>query len=244
MERKQELTDLVNRIEKWSASLGLNLNSNPLAQTLKFYEEVGELAKAIQAKDVLEIMDGLGDSVVVGAVMGSQLRRFSVSADYDKMPLVGIGQEYKSALPILPSEDQNRAFYQFVQDLQRYANYCVDAYTQEEHGHYLFMFYGRFLKSTQQLAECLGFDLNKCVKMAYTTIHFRSGEIIDGVFVKRKPDATIKISTKKLTLPVDNLIQEIVEYAQQQNIKFFKVEFDLTVDGALEPQNGIWTKEV
>lgn len=230
MERKIELTDLVNRIEQWSVSLGLNNNSNPLNQTLKYYEEVGELAKAIQQRNVLEIMDGIGDSVVVGAVMGSQMRQFSTSAKYDEMPLVGIGQEYSPIQPLFPIEDLPQKFYEYTQNLQRYVNYCVDAYRQEEHGHYLFMFYGKFLKSAQHLAECLGVDFNKCVKMAYTTIHFRSGEIVDGVFVKRKPDATIQISTKKLELPVDKLIQEVVEYAQENGIKFFKVEFDLSLD--------------
>lgn len=230
MERKIELTDLVKRIEQWAVNLGLNENSNPLQQTLKYYEEVGELAKAIQQHNVIEVMDGIGDSVVVGAVLGSQMRKFSTSSEYDEMPLVGIGQEYSPVQPIFPVEFLSRKFYEYIQNLQRYVNYCVDAYAQEQHGHYLFHFYGAFLKSAQQLSECMGLDFNKCVKMAYTTIHFRSGEIIDGVFVKRKPDATIKISTKKLELPVDKLIEEIVEYAQQNKIKFFKVEFDLEID--------------
>lgn len=45
MKSKEELTYLVNKIEKWAVDLGLNNNSNPLKQTLKYYEEVGELAK-------------------------------------------------------------------------------------------------------------------------------------------------------------------------------------------------------
>ncbi len=227
MKSKEELTYLVNKIEKWAVDLGLNSKSNPLKQTLKYCEEVGELAKAIQQNNLIEIMDGIGDSIVVGAVMGSQLREFAIKAEYDDMSLAC---EYSKPKIIPSNEHLSYVFWKYTHNLQTYINYCVDAYSQEEHDSYLFQLYGKFLQSAHQLALCLGVDFNKCVKMAYTTIHFRSGEIVDGVFVKRKPDATIQISTKKLELPVDILIKEIVECAQQNKIKFFKVEFDLNID--------------
>lgn len=230
MEQKQELTDLINRIEQWSANLGLNLNSTPKEQVMKFFEELGELSKALQKKNVLDIMDGIGDSVVVGAVMATQLRRFSVNEKYDAMPLTGIDNEYTGVYPIYPIEELPALFYILTQDVQRYNNYCNDAFSQEEHGHYLFQFYGKVLKSLHQLANCVGLDFNKCVKMAYTTIHFRSGEIVDGVFVKRKPEQTIMVSTKKLALSIDDLIAEVVECAKQADVKFFKVEFELADD--------------
>ena len=230
MKSKEELTDLVNRIEQWAIELGLNKNSDPLHQTLKYSEEVGELSTAIQEHNLIKIMDGIGDSVVAGAVMGSQLREFSTNAKYDDMPLVEAKYKYVPSKLALQNSRVPYAFWQFTYNSQRYVNYCVDAYEQKEHGEYLFKFYTMFLYSAQQLADYLGIDFNKCIKMAYSTIHFRSGEIIDGVFVKRKPDATIQISTKKLELPVDKLIKEIVEYAQQNKIEFFKVEFDLNID--------------
>jgi hypothetical protein len=230
MKSKNELTKVIDLTEQWSVDLGLNTNSNPLQQTLKLYSEVGELADAIQQRDLIEIMDGIGDSVVVCTVMGSQLREFSINAKYDDMPLVGVENEYAPFNAILSPNNLPQIFYSFVMSLQNYVSYCVDAYEQEEHGHYLFKFYGNFLNSAHQLANCLNVDFNKCVKMAYATIHFRSGEIIDGIFVKREPDAVIKISTKKLELPVDKLIKEVVEYAKQNEIKFFKVRFDLDID--------------
>ena len=230
MKSKDELTKVIDLTEQWSVDLGLNTNSNPLQQTLKLYSEVGELADAIQQRDLIEIMDGIGDSVVVCTVMGSQLREFSINAKYDDMPLVGVENEYAPFNAILSPNNLPQIFYSFVMSLQNYVSYCVDAYEQEEHGHYLFKFYGNFLNSAHQLANCLNVDFNKCVKMAYATIHFRSGEIIDGIFVKREPDAVIKISTKKLELPVDKLIKEVVEYAKQNEIKFFKVRFDLDIN--------------
>lgn len=230
MEQKEELTDLLNRIEKWSADLGLNVNSTPIEQVMKFFEELGELSKALQTKNVLEIMDGIGDSVVVGAVMATQLRKFSVSEKYDTMPLTGIGNEYSGVYPIHPIEDLPNIFYTLTQDIQRYNNYCNDAFSQKKHGHYLFHFYGKVLKSLHLLANCIGVDFNKCVKMAYATIYFRSGEIVDGVFIKREPQTTIMISTKKLTLSIDELIAEIVKCAKQADVKFFKVAFELADD--------------
>lgn len=230
MKSKEELTYVINLIEKWGVDLGLNSNSNPLQQTLKYYEEVGELAKAIQQRNLIEIMDGIGDSVVVGAVMGSQLREFSINAKYDDMPLVGVENEYAPFNAILSPDNLPQIFYSFVMSLQNYVSYCVDAYEQEEHGHYLFKFYGNFLNSAHQLANCLNIDFNKCVKMAYATIHFRSGEIVDGIFIKRLPEAIIKIPTKKLELPIDDLINEVVKYAEENRIRFFKVEFDLEID--------------
>lgn len=230
MEQKQELTDLINRIEKWSADLGLNLKSTPKEQIMKFFEELGELSKALQEKNVLEIMDGIGDCVVVGAVMASQLRRFSVDVKYNKIPLTGTGIEYTGVYPVCLSGDLPNIFYTLTQDIQRYSNYCNDAFSQEEHGHYLFHFYGKILKSLHQLADCVGLDFNKCVKMAYITIYFRSGQIIDGVFVKREPQARIVISTKELALSVDELIAEVVERAEKNGVKFFKVAFELADD--------------
>lgn len=197
MTHREELTDLVNKIEKWAVNLGLNTNSNPLKQTLKYYEEVGELAKAIQQNNLIEIMDGIGDSVVVGAVMGSQLRQFSTNAKYDDMPLTN---EYVRNRLIFDSDQASYVFWKYTQHLQTYVNYCVDAYRQEEQSSYLFQFYGKFLQSAQSLANCLNIDFNKCVKMAYSTIHFRSGEIVDGIFIKRLPEAIIKIPTKKIRI--------------------------------------------
>ena len=229
MKSKEELTDLVNRIEKWAVNLGLNTNSNPLKQTLKYYEEVGELAKAIQRKDLLEVMDGIGDSVVVGAVMGSQLRGLATLPKYQDMPLVGLSNEYIPFIDVLNKTNVPKLFHLYTKNLQRYVNYCVDTYSQEEYGYYLFDFYGKFLQSANQLAICLGVDLNECVKMAYTTIYFRSGKIIDGVFVKCKPQATIRIPTTQLALPIDRIIDKVLECAEHNGFEFFNVRFDGTI---------------
>ncbi len=227
MKSKEELTDLVNRIEKWAVNLGLNTNSNPLKQTLKYYEEVGELAKAIQRKDLLEVMDGIGDSVVVGAVMGSQLRGLATLPKYKDMPLVGLSNEYIPFVDVLNKTNVPKLFHFIHKKFAKICELlCRYLFFKKNTDITSFDFYGKFLQSANQLAICLGVDLNECVKMAYATIYFRSGKIIDGVFVKREPQATIRIPTTKLTLPIDKIIDIVLEYAENNGLEFFNVRFD------------------
>lgn len=52
-------------IRKWAEEKGIYKNSDPKTQYIKLQEEAGELAKAILKKDEPEIIDALGDCVVV-----------------------------------------------------------------------------------------------------------------------------------------------------------------------------------
>lgn len=241
-ERKEEMARLMCMCEDWSIKLGLNDNSTPLHQNLKQIEEFGELAKHIQKQDILEIMDAIGDTLVVACVAATQVRKFAVSENYHNLSLVSTNEANLNS-PIHNKEDLPYLFWQTTQAVHRYSNYCVDAFTQKAHGHYLLMFAGKLVTELDKLAKCLNVDVVECLKMAYATIYFRSGQIVDGVFVKREPEAIIKISTKKLKLPIDNLIDEVVQYARQNEIDLFKVEFYLPSNG-LEPQCGMCIKEI
>jgi len=52
-------------IRNWASEKGIYKNGDVKTQALKLMEEVGETAKAILNSDEEEIIDGLGDSVVV-----------------------------------------------------------------------------------------------------------------------------------------------------------------------------------
>lgn len=52
-------------IRKWAKEKGIYAKGDPKTQTLKLIEEVGETSKAILNDDGPEIIDGLGDCVVV-----------------------------------------------------------------------------------------------------------------------------------------------------------------------------------
>ena len=54
-----------NLIREWAAERGIYAKGDSKTQYLKLQEEAGELAKAILNNDQLEIIDALGDCVVV-----------------------------------------------------------------------------------------------------------------------------------------------------------------------------------
>lgn len=56
---------IFKKIESWARAKGIYAKGDPKTQTLKLLEETGELAKAILNNDQLEIIDAIGDCVVV-----------------------------------------------------------------------------------------------------------------------------------------------------------------------------------
>ena len=59
---------LVNEFEpirEWAEEKGILLKGDPKTQCIKLFEEAGELSKAILKNDEPEIIDAIGDCVVV-----------------------------------------------------------------------------------------------------------------------------------------------------------------------------------
>lgn len=54
-----------NLIREWAKDKGIYAKGDSKTQYIKLQEEAGELAKALLKKDELEIIDALGDCVVV-----------------------------------------------------------------------------------------------------------------------------------------------------------------------------------
>jgi NTP pyrophosphatase (non-canonical NTP hydrolase) len=52
-------------IREWASEKGITQKATSQSQYLKLIEEVGELSRAIQKNDQSEIIDAIGDSVVV-----------------------------------------------------------------------------------------------------------------------------------------------------------------------------------
>lgn len=59
-------------IEQWAKDRNLIEGATPQAQMLKLTEEVGELAGAIAKGKRLEVLDGIGDAVVVLTILAAQ----------------------------------------------------------------------------------------------------------------------------------------------------------------------------
>jgi NTP pyrophosphatase (non-canonical NTP hydrolase) len=52
-------------IRDWADERGLYEHGDPKTQALKLVEEVGEIARAVLKDDIDEVIDGIGDCVVV-----------------------------------------------------------------------------------------------------------------------------------------------------------------------------------
>lgn len=59
------LTNEFQPIRTWAQDKGIYDKGDLKTQTIKFYEEAGELAKAVLNDDTEEILDAIGDSIVV-----------------------------------------------------------------------------------------------------------------------------------------------------------------------------------
>lgn len=59
------MTVIFQLIREWAQERGIFKNGDVKTQTLKLQEEVGELAKAVINNDEAEVIDAIGDCVVV-----------------------------------------------------------------------------------------------------------------------------------------------------------------------------------
>ncbi len=59
-------------IRNWATERNLIEGASPEKQMLKMVEELGELSKAIGKQDMPEIIDGLGDCIVVLTILAAQ----------------------------------------------------------------------------------------------------------------------------------------------------------------------------
>ncbi len=60
-----KLSNEFDPIREWAREKGIYEKGDLKTQTIKFYEEAGELAKAVLNEDTEEIIDAIGDSIVV-----------------------------------------------------------------------------------------------------------------------------------------------------------------------------------
>lgn len=60
-----KLSNEFSPIRNWAREKGIYEKGDLKTQTIKFYEEAGELAKAVLNENTEEIIDAIGDSIVV-----------------------------------------------------------------------------------------------------------------------------------------------------------------------------------
>jgi NTP pyrophosphatase (non-canonical NTP hydrolase) len=64
--------DYFGKILEWAEERNLVHGSNMQAQTVKLFEECGELAAGVARKDYDKIVDSIGDAVVVLTILAAQ----------------------------------------------------------------------------------------------------------------------------------------------------------------------------
>lgn len=69
---EKSLPETVNLIRNWAKARNLIAGSTPQAQTVKLFEEGGEVAGGVARKDLDKIKDGIGDVVVVLVILAAQ----------------------------------------------------------------------------------------------------------------------------------------------------------------------------
>lgn len=66
------LTNEFESIREWAKQKGIIGEGNPVTQTVKAMEEMGELASAVLKQDIPEVQDAIGDVVVVLTSIAAQ----------------------------------------------------------------------------------------------------------------------------------------------------------------------------
>lgn len=183
------LETLADRVVVWADEKGISETGTVSGQTMKLWEEFGELNKALRIGSHEDIIDAIGDVAVVVIIllaMGGQavhshnIKRFST---HDQLPIdfhtdssrmmvtlsqlitsinAGVLEQTPYGCDPVPIDgDGNYAPY-YVQQAHRLLNYlnvCAVFYVG-------------------------GATLEGCLEEAYEVISQRSGKMINGVFVK------------------------------------------------------------
>lgn len=71
MRRSNVMNCLTRNVEQWAIDRNIH-TQDPMRQMVKLQEEVGELAKGLRKAEHEEVMDGIGDCVVVLTILAMQ----------------------------------------------------------------------------------------------------------------------------------------------------------------------------
>lgn len=66
------MIETIRNVEEWANNKGLIKQENSFAQMCKVTEEIGEVASALAKKNVENLKDGIGDSIVTLIILAKQ----------------------------------------------------------------------------------------------------------------------------------------------------------------------------
>lgn len=172
-----KLKELVTLIEQWAEDRNIINGTQPIDQSMKLFEEFGELAKNV-AKG-RDIKDDVGDVFVVLTNLCKQCNR-SISDYLDKEKFVASGIKVDVAflgieLGAIATELYNNRGEDY------FPEYAV----------------GFAVMRLKNIATQGGTTLEECVETAYNDIKDRKGLMYNGIFIKES-DPSYKEALEKL----------------------------------------------
>ena len=182
--------ELINNVRQWFHDKGIIQKSNPLKQLGKTQEELNETRDAAVRysafnhlvtliepdayKEAIssgldEIKDGIGDTVVT-------LIGVCEMSGYNFMEI--------SRHPLCQSHREALAGFNIIKVLDNIQAELLEAHIEKDG--WLYNQIGAMLAGLQELASRYNFTLEECLQQAYDVISKRTGEVVDGVFIKDK----------------------------------------------------------
>lgn len=156
------MEELIKQVEQWSIERGLNA-ADPDKQRLKLWEEFGELNAAIARDNRDDVIDAIGDMLVVIIIYCQQ------QGYHETKELFEIKVYFFKLLKLLNIND--------AEILDYIAKCILDTRITIE-------CMQDFLTILACMAERLDTTLEECLQSAYDEIKDRKGKMINGVFVK------------------------------------------------------------
>lgn len=163
------LQDLINLVVQWGHDRNLNAPENLKAQTMKLVSEFGEIGMSLVQNDDQEIVDGIGDVLVVAIIIGQQLG-------------LPVGSD-----TISQSEDPAHDGLRY-----EYASAClglfVDAVLKGNDTRQVRALLGEFIGAVYNFLKdwdiALPTTAEECLAVAYEEIKDRKGIMFNGAFIK------------------------------------------------------------
>ena len=156
----------IKLVEKWSIDRGID-KAEPKKQLLKLYEEYGELCAGIAKENIDLIKDSIGDMLVVMTILCQQLKldmEHVVATKHDML------EERIKELETV--------------EIALYCANILDSFQKHEGRNYKTQDLTDLLFILRLLAIRYGSTVEECYELAYDEIKGRTGQMVNGVFVK------------------------------------------------------------
>lgn len=152
--------ELIKDVEQWFIDRNLH-NKEPKKQLMKLVEEFGELTDGINKDNDIEIIDAIGDMIVV---------------------MIGLSLQMKFEIELFNtpiSNDKWSAVLGLIDNLNYYIKEDNKIGSQST--------ITQIINSLNAIAKYYETNVQHCLEHAYNEIKNRTGKVIDGIYVKDEP---------------------------------------------------------